>query len=82
MKLVVFSANGSTGRLLTKQALAAGHIITGVTRHRELSPLRHGRLRVLLFGAGRSAYSLLQTDIFITESSHSCENSVMNMSVF
>jgi putative NADH-flavin reductase len=33
MKIVVFGANGPTGRLLTRQALAAGHHVTAVTRH-------------------------------------------------
>ena len=47
MKLVVFGANGSTGRLLTKQALAEGHAVTAVTRHPEAFPLRDARLRVL-----------------------------------
>src|SRR5919106_1306962 len=47
MKLVVFGANGSTGRLLTKQALAEGHAVTAVTRHLEAVPLRDARLRVL-----------------------------------
>ena len=33
MNLVVFGANGPTGRLLTDQALAAGHTVTAFTRH-------------------------------------------------
>jgi putative NADH-flavin reductase len=33
MKLVVFGANGQTGRLLTSHALAAGHPVVAVTRH-------------------------------------------------
>jgi len=47
MKIVVFGANGATGRLLTKQALAAGHEVTAVTRHPEEYPLQQGRLRVV-----------------------------------
>jgi putative NADH-flavin reductase len=47
MKLVVFGANGPTGQLLTKQALAEGHAVTAVTRHPEAFPLRDARLRVL-----------------------------------
>lgn len=47
MKLVVFGANGPTGQLLTKQALAAGHVVTAVTRHPELFPLHHERLQVM-----------------------------------
>lgn len=47
MNIVVFGANGATGRLLTKQALAEGHTVTAVTRHPDAFPLRHDRLRVL-----------------------------------
>ena len=47
MKIVVFGANGATGRLLTEQAVAAGHVVTAVTRHPEIFPLRHERLRVV-----------------------------------
>ena len=32
MRIVIFGANGLTGRLLTEQALAAGHHVTAVTR--------------------------------------------------
>jgi putative NADH-flavin reductase len=39
MKIVVFGANGPTGRLLTGQALEAGHAVTAVTRHPESFPL-------------------------------------------
>jgi putative NADH-flavin reductase len=47
MSLAVFGANGPTGRLLTKQAVAEGHAVTAVTRHPEAFPLRDARLRVL-----------------------------------
>lgn len=47
MHIAVFGANGPTGRLLTKQALAEGHAVTAVTRHPETFPLRHDGLRVL-----------------------------------
>lgn len=47
MELVVFGANGPTGRLLTNQALAAGHAVTAVTRHPQTFPLQHVRLQVL-----------------------------------
>lgn len=47
MKIVVFGANGRTGHLLTKQALAEGHVVTAVTRHPETFPLHHERLRVM-----------------------------------
>ncbi|MFI1828302.1 NAD(P)H-binding protein [Streptomyces sp. NPDC020412] len=35
MKLVIFGANGPTGRLATQQALAEGHSVTAVTRRPE-----------------------------------------------
>ncbi len=46
MRLVVFGANGGTGRLLTKQALVEGHSVTAFTRHPDIFPLRHERLLV------------------------------------
>jgi putative NADH-flavin reductase len=47
MNIVVFGANGPTGQLLTKQALASGHTVTAVTRHPEVFPLRNARLQVM-----------------------------------
>ena len=47
MKLVIFGANGSTGRILTEQALEAGHTVTAFTRHAGAFPIRHERLRVV-----------------------------------
>lgn len=47
MNIVVFGANGPTGRLLTKQAVAAGHAVTAVTRHPETFPLQDARLQVM-----------------------------------
>ena len=47
MNIVVFGANGPTGQLLTKQALAEGHAVTTVTRHPEAFPLRNARLHVM-----------------------------------
>ena len=47
MKIVVFGANGATGKILTKQALAAGHTVTAVTRHPETFPLHDVRLDVM-----------------------------------
>jgi putative NADH-flavin reductase len=38
MRIVVFGANGPTGRLLVTQALAAGHEVSAVTRHPEQMP--------------------------------------------
>ncbi|MFG3619321.1 NAD(P)-dependent oxidoreductase [Nocardia sp. NPDC047654] len=46
MRITVFGANGPTGRLLTGQALAAGHRVTAVTRQPDSFPLRHDRLEV------------------------------------
>lgn len=47
MNIVIFGANGATGRVLTRQALAAGHTVTAVTRHPEAFPLQHERLQVM-----------------------------------
>ncbi|WP_433173457.1 NAD(P)-dependent oxidoreductase [Actinoallomurus sp. CA-150999] len=47
MKLVIFGANGPTGRLATAQALAEGHTVTAVTRHPEAFPLREAALDVV-----------------------------------
>src|ERR1700693_2032310 len=47
MKIVIFGANGGTGRLLTSQALALGHVVTAVTRHTGTFPMQHDRLSVV-----------------------------------
>ncbi|MEU7612606.1 SDR family oxidoreductase [Micromonospora sp. NPDC049204] len=47
MKLVVFGANGPTGRLTTEMALARGHLVTAVTRRPESFPLSGAGLRVV-----------------------------------
>ncbi|GHO51841.1 NAD(P)-dependent oxidoreductase [Ktedonobacter robiniae] len=47
MKIVIFGANGATGKILTKQALEAGHIVTAVTRHPETFPLQDVHLNVM-----------------------------------
>ena len=47
MKLVIFGANGPTGRILTKQALDGGHMVTAVTRHPAAFPLRNVHLNVM-----------------------------------
>jgi nucleoside-diphosphate-sugar epimerase len=47
MRITVFGANGATGRLLTGQALAAGHQVTAVTRQPHAFPLHDGRLEVV-----------------------------------
>ncbi|MFH9725927.1 NAD(P)-dependent oxidoreductase [Streptomyces sp. NPDC017254] len=47
MHITVFGANGQTGRLLTGQALSAGHHVSAVTRRPATFPLRHERLEVV-----------------------------------
>jgi nucleoside-diphosphate-sugar epimerase len=47
MKLVVFGANGPTGRLLVEDALARGQTVRAVARHPEGYPLHHERLEVV-----------------------------------
>jgi nucleoside-diphosphate-sugar epimerase len=47
MKIVIFGANGQTGRLLTGQALAAGHDVTAVTRRPAEFPIAHDRLTIV-----------------------------------
>jgi putative NADH-flavin reductase len=47
MNIAVFGANGPTGQLMVRQALAEGHEVTAVTRHPETFSLRHDLLRVL-----------------------------------
>ncbi|WP_149831266.1 NAD(P)-dependent oxidoreductase [Streptomyces tailanensis] len=47
MKLVVFGANGPTGRQVTEQAVAEGHSVVAVTRRPEEFPLSDPRLRVV-----------------------------------
>ena len=46
MKIIVFGANGPTGRLLTTQALYAGHAVTAFMRSPEQFPLTHPGLRI------------------------------------
>ena len=46
MKLVIFGANGQTGRLATAIALDAGHDVVAVTRRPREFPLTGERLRV------------------------------------
>jgi nucleoside-diphosphate-sugar epimerase len=47
MRIVIFGANGRTGRLLTEQALAAGHDVTAVTCRPLGFPITHDRLDVV-----------------------------------
>jgi len=46
MRIVIFGANGRTGRLLTGQALAAGHEVVAVTRRPDSFPVTGARLSV------------------------------------
>ena len=46
MKIVVFGANGPTGRLVVRASLAAGHEVTAFTRHPEPFPDFGGALTV------------------------------------
>ena len=47
MKIVVFGANGPTGRLVVEQALAEGHPVTAVTRRPDSFPPGGPLLRVV-----------------------------------
>jgi nucleoside-diphosphate-sugar epimerase len=46
MRIVIFGANGPTGRLLTRLSLAAGHDTVAVTRQPGTFPVQGPRLRV------------------------------------
>jgi nucleoside-diphosphate-sugar epimerase len=46
MRIVIFGANGPTGRLLTTRVLDAGHQAVAVTRRPTDFPMRHPRLTV------------------------------------
>ena len=46
MSIVVFAANGPTGRLLVSHALAAGHQVIAVTRRPDKFPQQHPNLTV------------------------------------
>ncbi|MFF1634821.1 NAD(P)-dependent oxidoreductase [Leifsonia sp. NPDC058248] len=47
MNIVLFGANGGTGRLLAREAAGQGHAVTAVTRHPETFPAAAGDIRVL-----------------------------------
>jgi uncharacterized protein YbjT (DUF2867 family) len=47
MDIVIFGANGQTGRLLTGQALAAGHRVVAATRRPDDFPLSDPKLTVV-----------------------------------
>jgi uncharacterized protein YbjT (DUF2867 family) len=46
MRIVIFGANGPTGRLLTRLSLTAGYDTVAVTRQPGAFPLQDPRLRV------------------------------------
>ncbi|MFV8165431.1 NAD(P)-dependent oxidoreductase [Mycobacterium sp. 134] len=46
MRIVIFGANGATGRLLTRRALDAGHTVVAVTRHPGQFPIADAALTV------------------------------------
>ncbi|OBC03238.1 NAD-dependent epimerase [Mycobacterium sp. 852013-50091_SCH5140682] len=46
MRITIFGANGATGRILTRQALDAGHAVIAVTRHPEQFPITDPDLTV------------------------------------
>lgn len=46
MRIVIFGANGATGRLLTRRALDGGHTVVAVTRHPEQFPIAGAALAV------------------------------------
>lgn len=47
MKLVIFGANGPTGRLVTEMAIAEGHAVTAVTRRPASFPLHGSSLQIV-----------------------------------
>jgi putative NADH-flavin reductase len=47
VNIVIFGANGPTGRLLTRGALDAGHTVTAVTRHAASLPIAGDALRIV-----------------------------------
>jgi uncharacterized protein YbjT (DUF2867 family) len=46
MRIVIFGANGQTGRLLTRRVLDAGHVAVAVTRSPQSFPFTDARLTV------------------------------------
>jgi nucleoside-diphosphate-sugar epimerase len=46
MRIVIFGANGQTGRVLTRQAVDAGHTVVAVTRRPDEFPLAEAALTV------------------------------------
>lgn len=61
MKIAIFGANGPTGRILTAQALDAGHVVTAVTRRPRDFPLGAPGLTV----AGADVYDSAAVDAIV-----------------
>ncbi|MFE9578391.1 NAD(P)-dependent oxidoreductase [Nocardia sp. NPDC006044] len=69
VRITVFGANGPTGRLLTGQALAAGHAVTAVTRRPESFPVQHDRVEVVgadVFDAGAVEAAVVGRDAVLS----------------
>jgi putative NADH-flavin reductase len=47
MRIAIFGANGSTGRLMVRRALERGDDVAALTRHPDAFPITHERLRVV-----------------------------------
>lgn len=63
MRIVVFGANGRTGRQLVAQALAVGHEVTAFVRDPAKAPDAHPRLRVAV---GEVTYDQEAVDAAVT----------------
>lgn len=61
MKIAIFGANGPTGRILTAQALDAGHAVTAVTRRPQDFPLEARGLDVV----GADVYNFEEVDAVV-----------------
>jgi nucleoside-diphosphate-sugar epimerase len=61
MRIAIFGANGPTGRILTAQALDAGHLVTAVTRKPQDFPLEATGLSVV----GADVYNSADVDAIV-----------------
>lgn len=69
MRIALFGANGATGRLLTRQALDAGHDVVAVTRRPTDFPLAHARLRVVeadVHDRARTADAMAEAEVVLS----------------
>jgi uncharacterized protein YbjT (DUF2867 family) len=74
MRIVIFGANGQTGRLLTRRVLDAGHTAVAVRRNPDGFPFANPRLEVA--GADvRDAASVVGAVDGAATSSRRCEKS-------